>query len=641
MSNPPAVDPSEDGAPQGRAAHPTKRLRPPAWLLPVVIALEVALMAVLTEYTYFFQDDFLFASQARDTNLGIGYLRLDLFGHFSPVTRLLDAFVVWIAPGNFLVAHAIQLSLFAAALGAFALTARTLMGAGWGAMALTVLFGQSLFLARLLNWWTASANILPATILGLLMITGYWRWSESGGRRWLLLAIASFALSLLDYETAMYVPVYILLMRLLIAEQGVSLISWARILWREKVAWLAFALLDLAALLNFLTFYYHSIPRPGKGQILHFLEITLFETFIPALLGLKNPEAILGRQAVVVVACLAIAAGVLAASLVLRPNAWRCWFVFVAVFLLNAVTFALNRVALYGVRAGYELYYQQSMHFMCLLLAGMAFSRRWGGVRKTTGAGPVLRRPGHRVAALASGLALLAYGALYIPSQRALADAASLPAAARSYVETFKASLERVRSALHQEPVLLQHPVPAAVVFPQFAPYNFYDKFFALFDPKLRIDELGGSPYVVDGTGLLRAVDFNQMGAADVGRGTAATPDGRQVPLLIDRSGACLPASLRIARIQFPLTTPAVGGSLFLRVHYRMRMGAVAGVLVENSSSTVAAGDDPHYFAEGGGGQWIWVSNSSRVEGVAFDLPGGSCITGVEAGSIRLVTGPS
>ena len=155
----------------------TFRVGPPEWIWGVVLGAQVLITGLLTSYTYFFTDDFLLLRQAQTSSFDLTYLRVPLFEHFSPVTRIFNKAVVDIAPGSFGFVHALELCLYAAAIAAMMFVLRTIMGRTWGALALTLLFGQSIFLLRLLTWWTATANILPATVGMLLALGAYLRWS--------------------------------------------------------------------------------------------------------------------------------------------------------------------------------------------------------------------------------------------------------------------------------------------------------------------------------------------------------------------------------------------------------------------------------------------------------------------------------
>ena len=111
-------------------------------------------MAAYRNDTFFFRDDLLFLEQARESRLTIFYLRDGLFEHFSPFSRLLDYVLVHVAPGNFTVAFALMLLMFALTLCAFAFASVALLGNRPLSLTLTIAFGQSLFVFRLLGWWS-------------------------------------------------------------------------------------------------------------------------------------------------------------------------------------------------------------------------------------------------------------------------------------------------------------------------------------------------------------------------------------------------------------------------------------------------------------------------------------------------------
>ncbi|HVA19029.1 MAG TPA: hypothetical protein VMU55_02520, partial [Solirubrobacteraceae bacterium] len=389
------------------------------------MAAQVVSAAALTSYTFFFVDDFLFLEQARTQSFGLSYLRENLFEHFSPISRVLDKLLVAVAPGSFALAHGIQLALYAGVLIAFALVVRGILANSWSAFALTVIFGQSIFLMRLLNWWTATANILPSTICMLLALGCYLRWRETGSRKLLAACLAAYALSLLDYETAILWPAYVAAISLLVLERRLGPRGWLATLWRERWAWTGFLILDAAAVVNYYANYYYPAARPSLSSVASYLEIALFETFIPALVGIKYPVAP-GRHPVVIAAA-AIAVGVgVAVTLYLRPRAWRCLLAFVLVFAVTMLPVALTRIHEYGVSVGHVIYYQQSLQFMFLILAAFAISPRWSGRRTGSVFRTVPRLLESRALsrrALAAGgtVAVAAYAALLLQSLSAMA----------------------------------------------------------------------------------------------------------------------------------------------------------------------------------------------------------------------------
>ncbi len=610
---------------------------PPEWLWAASVAVQVVFAALLTSYTYFFVDDFLFLRQARTQAFGIHYLREPLFEHFSPVTRVLNKFIVDVAPGSFGFAHGVQLALYAAAIAALALVLRVALGRSWIALALTVLFGQSVFLMRLLTWWTATANILPATVFMLLATAGYLRWWQNKQRVWLVASLLAYVGALADYETAMLFPANLLLLRLLVLSETLDPRAWAREIWRERWAWIGYCTLDLLALINYFASYYHRMPRPSLGQVFHFVEVSLLETFTPALLGLKRVPT--SSTAASVAAGLVFCA-LLALTLYFRPRAWRCLLAALLVFLITMIPLGLNRIRLFGVDVGAELYYQQSAQFMFLILAGFALSRRWGDER--SGSAQRLRGwiPSRMLPAVALAAAV-GYGVLYVSSVHALANAAWQPRDAHSYVRRFLAATERVRAATGREPNLIDLTVPSALMPADFVPFNRYSEFLPVISSKLRYDEASEPAFVVDSSGGLQRVRFSSVAVGMLLR-ARVTSKGQagSVKAPVRAGGACVPPGPAVL-LHVPLSAPqsvaAPTGRLpyAVRVKYALPARANVPVLIVNRGGMATADPDAHYWGPGGGAAYALLGVRMMVDEVDLVLPGGSCVHALDLGRFR------
>jgi hypothetical protein len=620
---------------------------PPGWLWPVSVVLQVGSAIWLTSYTYFFFDDYLFLRQAQTQHFGIAYLRESLFEHFSPISRVLDTALVHIAPGSFALAHGVQLAIYAAAIAAFALVVRTILGNGWTAFILTAVFGQSVFLMRMLHWWTATANTLPATVFMLVAIAGYLRWRSTGSRSWLVVSVIADFFALLDYETAMLFPVYLALISLLVLEDSLSPRTWLKTLWRERWAWLCYTVLAAAALVNYYEYYYSPTAHPSAGELAHFLWIALFESFVPALVGIKDPQApISSHAAVIALAGLCVAAAV-ALTLYQRPRAWRCIPAFAAVFLVTMIPIGLNRVKAYGVGVGQELDYQQSLQFMTLIFVALGLSRRWGGQRtpsrEPTPRMAVDRLDGRALAALGV-VAIAGYGALYVTSVKAMAHADREPREARAYVNAFLSEARRIRSSTGREPDLIDHEVPANIMFSSFVPYNRYDQFFALVDSKLRIDELASTVYFVNEKGHLVPAHFSRISGGLLGSASVSAADGTDsVPAAKpDGSSACIPTGRPSSRLHIPLakaqtmTSQASGFPYAVRVHFRMPIRTPIPLLLAGSSSVAVDELVSHVWGPGEGAEIAPLSVMTQLQEVDFELPAAACVTRLEFGTFKL-----
>ncbi len=624
--------------------------RPPGWLWPVSIALQVISAAVLTSYTYFFVDDFVFLQEARTHAFSLSYLRAPLFEHFSPITRLLNKVLVHVAPGSFDLAHGVQLALYAVVLFAFALLMWTILGNSWSAFAFTVAFGQSLFLIRLLNWWTATANILPSTIFLLVGIVGYLRWRKARSRWWLGVSLAAFAASLLDYETALLFPVYLLLMSLLVLEDDLKPRAWLEVLWRERWAWFGYGALELVALYNYFENYYFKSPHPSLGQLARYLKFALVDALVPALVGIKDPQAPLSSHAYVIVAAWLVVGGAVALTLYLRPRTWRCFAAFTVVFAITMVPVGLNRIKQFGVGIGHELYYEQSLQCMFLVLAALAISSRarrappsWLA-RVTSSVGAV---PGAVV--LGGAVAIAGYGALYVTSVQAMANQSVEPHRAFAYVDTFRASVRRVRMATGHYPVLVDHEVPADIIPGIFAPYNHYDEFFSLIEPHVRFDLAGEPAFVVDATGRLVPVRFTTIAHGSLSRTTVSALDESDMIPASRRPGgssACVPGPRPDSRLHIPLSSPQTLRPLASGLPYAIRIAARVPahvqviVLLAGSHGVVLDNGFPAIWGPGLENEFVPLTTAMNVNEVDVDLPAGACVSGLSLGEFSF-SGPA
>jgi len=530
-------------------------------------------MAAYRNDTFFFRDDLLFLEQARESRLTIFYLRDGLFEHFSPFSRLLDYVLVHVAPGNFTVAFALMLLMFALTLCAFAFASVALLGNRPLSLTLTIAFGQSLFVFRLLGWWTATANILPAIGFGLAAMAGYLTWHRSKRHRWLLLSIGAYAISLGAHEQAILLGPELLLLRLLVLEEEFSVAAWVRVVWRERWAWIAYGSMSLLAVWNYYQFYYVPRSRPGIGLVAHFAEVSIVETFFPALFGVKYPETPFANHPATVILVAVTVSAVVLLSVALRRRAWRAWALLGLVVGVNTLALAFSRAQLYGLVPARELYYYQGPAFYALLCVGCALSNRVSGPARQ---GMVARLPSlgrirGRVplTAVLGFIIVASYQGLFAASARAMTDATYQPAVARGYVKVFLADYSRLRSH-GVDVVLLNRDVLPVVQPPEFAPFNRYDRFFPFFAPGLHFDQAPGATYLVGPDGHLLPVTV----AADR-RISPTRLDSRSAVNLVGLSATgsegsplCVTPTAPQPVVVLSLTSALEGADVYMRIDY-------------------------------------------------------------------------
>jgi hypothetical protein len=599
-----------------------------------MLVAQVGAAAAATGYTFFFLDDLLFLGQARTQSLSLGYLREQLFEHFSPVSRLLDTLLVTVAPGSFAFAHAIELVMYGAALLAFAFVVRTILGNGWRAFALTVLFGQSVFLFRLLNWWTATANILPSTALMLVALGCYLRWRERRSRAMLAASFLAYAVALLDYELAILLPVYAALIRLVVIERRPGPRVWLRAIWDERAAWLGYGVIAALAIANYYAFYYYSDYAPAHGHVsLHalgaFAATALVDTFVPALAGIKYAVAPNAHPAAVAATAAALVAAV-AVTAWLRPRAWRCVLVFALVFLVTMLPVGLARVGHYGATDGHVLYYQQSLQFMFLVLAAFALSERWSGERRVRPIGPAAQR----MAGVAAGAAIVVYAALLVISVRAMSAASWQPRQDQAYVSTFLAGVRRVEARTGRPPALVDLTVPKQRMPKALWPFNSYDLFFGLFDHTLQVDRIAPTVYTVAWSGGLVTRHFETLAAGGMRRATAAASAGTRAGRPAG-NGCAPPHGGGWVRVPLTHTVDTTGIYAAARIRFSGTVAAPVRVvaIMAARGRRIPLGLTSR-LTPAPNGELLPLRFGGRLRGLAFHPPRGICIASVTIGQL-------
>jgi len=596
------------------------------------MAAQVVSAAVATSYTFFFVDDFLLLDQARKEPFTLSYLRQGLFEHFSPVSRLLDKLLVVISPGSFVLAHGIELALYAAALIAFAFVIRVILGNTWTAFVACLLFGQSIFLMRLLNWWTATANILPSTIFMLLALGCYLRWLQTRSRVVLAGSLVAYAWALLDYETAILFPAYVAVVRLLVMER-ISARAWLAALWAERAAWVGYVVLAGAAAVNYYGYYYQPLAhRPSLRALGNFAVQALPGTFVPALFGIKYPEGP-ASHALTYALTAAVFVVVLGVTMYLRPRAWRCVVAFVIVFIVTMLPLGLARIDEFGVGVGRVIYYQQSLQFMFLVLAAYAVSPRWGGRRAAGGERTRRRWPHARHAALAGAAAAAAvYAALLITSLRAMSAASWQPLQAGAYVRAYLASDRRVEAATGKEPVLVDLTVPRRLMPRLLWPYTTYGLYLGLVNPAIRVDRIDRPLYIVSPAGVLVPTRYVPIVRGLIARASIGAIPGEAGPSRRDRSG-CAPAGSAGGWLRVPLAhTRSVSATTYaIRVRFHLTGGSRVPI-----DALLAHGGPQHLritnLISAGGGEVVALTFGGRIRALAFNLPPRACVTAVSVG---------
>jgi hypothetical protein len=561
---------------------------PPEWMWWVMILAQAVPALLLTSFTFFWVDDFLLVGQARTQSFGIGYLRENLFGHFSPDLRALDSLIVAINTGSWVVARIAAVVLYLATIAAAMFVLRWILGRSWTAFVMVLVFGQSLFLIRLLGWWSSETAILPNSLFMLFALGCALRWFERRGGWWLAGTFVGVILALLDYELAMIFPAYLLLVRLLVMEDNLSPRHLWSVLWSERWLWLGLLILDVLTLLNFFAgHYYYSTPSPTVFQDLKFLFDSAVYAFIPAQLGYSHLPAQPGPLALVLTLGIFLVA--LAATLILRPRSWRALVAFVISFVLAMLPLGLNRIWAVGVGVGEELFYEESAAFAFLVFAAFAISRRWGGVRTNVS---LPRWATGRTLAAVTLVGLAGYGTAYVISARRLGAATPIAATTKRFVARYVASADAVGARLGHRPSVVDREVPTTVMPASYEPFSDAAVFFGMFRPRARFNAWTSPLYAIADTGALQRVRPRTIMRGGVAQ-TQVVP-GPATGVDIKRSGACLRYNIPLA-LRMPLSGSSTDSALpstmptAIGISYRAPTRAAASAFVLLRDGTVIA----------------------------------------------------
>src|SRR3954451_23463801 len=355
------------------------RFRLPRIEVLLVVALAIAIQAVLAAKSYFTGDDWLHIVRAHDLVAsggfpGVDYLGKVVFIHYAPGLRLGYWSLERFAPLDWAAGQAALLVLFAGSILLLHRIFRTLYGERRTNLLLLLLFGTSILLVTSFLWFADGLHKLPSTFLSLLAVDAYLTYWRSRSKLALAVSVAAVALGSLFYVKVLLVPMYLVLMRLLFLEERPR--RALRILWEERLAWLAYAPPLGLYLWNYLANYSHTRgPSPSLDLLGDYLWLNWFKGVTPALAGIEvGPHAARSGALFATVAQLALI-GVIGLSVHLKRSAWRAWVFWGIAFSANAALVGLGRLSTMGVeRVGQELRCDRELSWLLPRALGFAFS---------------------------------------------------------------------------------------------------------------------------------------------------------------------------------------------------------------------------------------------------------------------------
>lgn len=514
----------------------------------------------------FYFDDFLNFREAQLAGLSLDYL-LDPVGgfYFSPGHRLGNWLIESFFPMSFSAAMVLTVAAFAASLLALYLVLAEVAGRSWVPVVLTAIYGLSHVHVSVAVWWTSSLQVFPATTLSLACVWLYLRHQRSRRPTLLVGSVVALMVALMFHSKAVYVPAYLVLIRVLLLHPGQPLRLAIRDAAREWPVWLAYLVPVAAFSALFLSNY--AGGEPSLGLLREYLSIVWFRVFVPGLFGAPIPRGPLSAPAVagIVAAQVAFLAAI-AWAVVRVPGAWRAVLVFAAAFLGNAVPIGLTRIApLFGATTeatAYGMRYNVEATYMLFVAAAFVIAR-W----QRTGWPPP---PALRAASV---VFLAVYGVLALVAARQIDSPTALGRMSAAYVDNVRNGLQS-HGYSDDAGAMVNGVVPYYVMFANLAPANTLSEILATVAPEVTFDVAGRHQlFQVTEDGHVDPVRFVARDggtAADlVGRWSIATdPPAAPAPGGLGSDGLCVTAGTVGALVAFTPGAGPASGDIHLAMTY-------------------------------------------------------------------------
>jgi hypothetical protein len=558
--------------------------------LPVaaVIAGAVLVQGLLAARSYFAGDDWLHIAIAHDTiagsglfggphGLNLGYLSREVFVHYAPGHRVGYWLLEELAPVSWSGALGAMLALLAGSLVLFHLICVRLFGRRRSNLVLVVLFGTSIVLVPSFLWFADGMHKLPSTFLSLLAIHAYLRHRQDRAPWALALSVAAFSLGLLFYIKVLFVPLYLVLIRVLFLDERPRRALRSLAGRAERWTFLAFAPSVAIYAWNYLQNYApDKAPRPSLDLFGTYLWTVWFKGVTPTFAGVEAGADAHGAAWIVAVMVQGLLAVVIGFSIWRKRSAWRAWTFWGVVFVANATLVGLGRLGQYGLhKVASELRYDTEMAW--LLPLALAFAFHPGDVADGRAGPDAVRRPWPAAVPprrLGLGLAVAALGG-YLAVAISTGAGLSHDWRARQSDpgKVFVGHLRADAAALSRggrTPVAIDDRLPDYIIAGSGAPWNRLERLVPAIVPSLRIAVAAAHPLQVRDDGHVRPARLQPLTSGPVaiaGTGTLRLLRG-------SRSGGgrapCLTADGHGGEVAFGTRRLYSGQSLYAQLAYRV-----------------------------------------------------------------------
>ena len=608
-------------------------------LLAGIVVLCVASSAYFTSTSGFYGDDFVNFRQVQLEGLSLRYLLAPTSAHFAPGHRMGDWFLQTVFPMNFAVAQALLLVGFAASLLVFHRLLAELFADARVPLVLTFVYGASMVHVAAHEWWASGLDRVPATFFSFLSILGYLRYDRTRSSRWLSVSVGAFVLAMLFYVKPVFIPLYLLLLRVLLLHPGERLGESVRAAFRQWWVWLLYVVPLAAYSVLYVRAYREGeqIYHPSLGLFGHYLANLWFRVVPPGLIGIYVPKENTSAPAVgLLVAVQVLVVAVIGWSIYRRREAWRAWAFLAAGILANALVVGLTRIGYFGPRyVAYILFYNLEITYLACIAIAAAF---FGMSRHPSTAArepPAAMSGGGRnllAAALATYLAFSWWGSHRIsqadiwPGRRA-----------RPYIAHVNAALAGL-DRLPANRALVDGTVPDDVLLPVAGPWASQSEVFPVLDAHVSFEATGPDLFQIGNDGRARPVVFAPGGGGDIVtllRAGAVGFDAARADLRGD--ALCVVSTKKAALVSIAVPAGSGRDRPAVRLAYSSSDRFVSAFLTE----PVGGGkpSQPRYVMLKGPGphETVFTLPAGPLQRVFFVVSphGDACVRSVEVGTLQ------
>ncbi|MDP8937047.1 MAG: hypothetical protein M3O23_04870 [Actinomycetota bacterium] len=559
---------------------PPLRLTPLGRLLALAAAvlLPVTSLAILNSSSGFVWDDIKNLRQAQVEGLSLSYLLEPTSGHFAPGHRLGDWILHRAFGFEFPAAQALLLIGFALSLLLFHRILAELLRPGPGPLLFTLGYGVSMVHVGVTQWWASGLDRVPATVLSFVAILTYVRWHRTGHWPYLAVSVVSVPLALLFSIKPVFVPVYLVLIRVLLVEPGRPLQDSLAQTIREWRIWLLYAVTTGAVAVVYVSQYPTELNQ-SVDVVVRYLGILWSRVFVPNLFGVFVPkDDVSGIIWSAAVATHIVLVALIVWSVARRASAWRAWVFFTVTFLLNAVVVASTRIGYFPPEViAYTTYFNLEGVFLFFLALATAVLDSRTGLPRATVAGPVPARRGLLGAGVVAYVALSLWGGYRIGEPEHWFGARSRVILDRA--ERGLAGLRQsgVRVAL-VDGVFHEDVVPYLLV-----PYNSASEVVPLLDPAANFDVSDGELFHVARDGTVQPVAFLPDSGGTAAQLAQSADFGvvGATPRYVGGDRMCLTAGRERVTFGFRPPRSLSGEGLAMRLEFGTRMTSVMSLVAD------------------------------------------------------------